>query len=780
LNNLTYDNVSKAEDLTLNFNLSATDGDGDTVKAMDELTVTVHSLPTAVEDIATAKVDVDIDGHDQYTGDVTIPAHWSEGTSQHNVHQGETWSVTSHGAESVETSTFNIASASSDHPASVSVNVDQTGFASGDAITVGLYIKDGGHYDLVGTPKPFTADGTATFTGITQSGDYRIQVTAEDKSAGGDLDVTLSGLALTTTTHTTATATVPGGPWSVTAHHETDYVSTSPFTISSASSSNPASVSVYVDVTNFTTGGDEIKVGLYIKDGSHYDYVNNTEQSFTADGTATFNIKATGEYRIQVTAKDHGDDHDESHHGDNHLSVALSNLTYPTITDTTTTTSITGTWSVDSGEAASTETHDITIPAADADHPASVSVHVDQTGLAAGDVITVELYNDDGNLEGTAQSFTVATFPTDGNVTLTGIKASDTYYVKVTADDNSGGNDLHVTLSNLHYDAYTLIPAVDQSITVTAPEFEWDATAVTGNVLENDTTGTGNLVVTQVTFDTEVYPVDLEDGADITTAQGMLHIDANGDYTYTPTEAALTADSPDTFSYTIADVDGYTATSTLTVSIDKDVDADDSGHHFISGTAGADDLHGGDGGDVIYGGDGDDHLHGDDGNDHLVGGAGDDKLFGSDGTDILEGGAGKDELYGGDDSDYLSGGAGDDTLDGGSGNDILVGGAGNDTLTGGAGADIFVVGEGNDTITDYTKAQGDKVDISNVLDTNAGDYLEVSNANDGYDSAKLSILTSDGIEKGSVTFEGIDFADAGSVDALKALVDIDDGTAGST
>jgi len=58
------------------------------------------------------------------------------------------------------------------------------------------------------------------------------------------------------------------------------------------------------------------------------------------------------------------------------------------------------------------------------------------------------------------------------------------------------------------------------------------------------------------------------------------------------------------------------------------------------------------------------------------------------------------------------------TLNGGSGNDILNGGAGKDILTGGTGADTFVLDQIDiaDVITDYKKAEGDKIDLSALLD----------------------------------------------------------------
>lgn len=104
----------------------------------------------------------------------------------------------------------------------------------------------------------------------------------------------------------------------------------------------------------------------------------------------------------------------------------------------------------------------------------------------------------------------------------------------------------------------------------------------------------------------------------------------------------------------------------------------------------------------------------------LSGGDGADQLFGGDGRDYLDGGDGNDYLDGGNDDDTLIGGAGNDILVGGAGNDILVGGAGKDSLTGGTGADRFVFAPGDlgnvitntDTILDFSRAEGDKIDLS--------------------------------------------------------------------
>lgn len=113
-------------------------------------------------------------------------------------------------------------------------------------------------------------------------------------------------------------------------------------------------------------------------------------------------------------------------------------------------------------------------------------------------------------------------------------------------------------------------------------------------------------------------------------------------------------------------------------------------------------------------------ITGNAGNNILSGGGGNDQLFGGDGDDYLDGGDGNDVLDGGNGNDTLVGGAGNDILSGGAGNDILIAGTGKDSLTGGAGADRFVFAPGDlgnsitntDVILDFSRAEGDKIDLS--------------------------------------------------------------------
>ena len=98
-------------------------------------------------------------------------------------------------------------------------------------------------------------------------------------------------------------------------------------------------------------------------------------------------------------------------------------------------------------------------------------------------------------------------------------------------------------------------------------------------------------------------------------------------------------------------------------------------------------------------------------------------------------------------NDSLTGHGGTESLTGGAGNDTLTGGTGNDMLHGGTGADTFRVSAGHDQILDYSKAEGDKIEIA------AGDsYSKVLNDN-GH--AQL-VITNGGVEK-SITFDTISY-----------------------
>jgi hypothetical protein len=256
----------------------------------------------------------------------------------------------------------------------------------------------------------------------------------------------------------------------------------------------------------------------------------------------------------------------------------------------------------------------------------------------------------------------------------------------------------------------------------------------------------------QVTL-TAADAVTLSDtGANIATigAAGIGALAQQGIDTIDATDNAIT--------FTLAQ---YNALGTVHLSVDDVVTVNGTnGTDLIQGQAGSQILNGGAGDDVLFGGDGNDTLDGGSGNDTLNGGTGIDTVTYADATvgvtvnlvaGTATGGAGTDLLsnienvVGSNFNDTIQGGSGTNVIDGGAGNDILIGGGRSDTLTGGAGADTFVYQavsdsptSSHDIITDFSHAEGDKIDVSEIATftfvdhfTHHADQLAVINAGGG-------------------------------------------------
>lgn len=142
---------------------------------------------------------------------------------------------------------------------------------------------------------------------------------------------------------------------------------------------------------------------------------------------------------------------------------------------------------------------------------------------------------------------------------------------------------------------------------------------------------------------------------------------------------------------------------------------------------------------------------------------GDDVIFGFRGEDTLQGGSGDDILIGGHGNDILIGGAGNDQLFGGNGSDTLIGGAGDDILWGGAGADTFkwmlndqgsVDAPAVDTVMDFSKVEGDKIDLKDLL---GGDAELLFTEVDG--KAELHIATQGSGVDQKIVFDNASLAD---------------------
>ncbi len=170
-----------------------------------------------------------------------------------------------------------------------------------------------------------------------------------------------------------------------------------------------------------------------------------------------------------------------------------------------------------------------------------------------------------------------------------------------------------------------------------------------------------------------------------------------------------------------------------------------------------------------------DFLTGDSGANVLNGYGGNDRLYGQDGADVLRG------LDG---NDLVSGGAGDDGVHGGNGNDILWGGAGVDLLKGNAGADRFQfrltsesgLGPLRDTIGDFSRAEGDRVDLA-AIDANtaasgnqAFTFIGTAGFHGVSGELRYAVKAGDAVVVGDVNGDGVaDFAIlVADVPALKA------------
>lgn len=164
-----------------------------------------------------------------------------------------------------------------------------------------------------------------------------------------------------------------------------------------------------------------------------------------------------------------------------------------------------------------------------------------------------------------------------------------------------------------------------------------------------------------------------------------------------------------------------------------------SGSETLYGLDGNDTLDGGGDQDLLVGGLGHDTYHVDNSRDAIVeiAGEGDDKVYASADYSLsanieqlfLSGsarvGQGNDidnRITGAGNDDTLLGHGGLDILYGGAGNDVLIGGTGPDAMYGQSGADrfVFAPGDGNpdpyylDGIGDFSQAEGDKIDLSQL------------------------------------------------------------------
>ncbi|WP_313086131.1 retention module-containing protein [Pseudomonas sp.] len=263
----------------------------------------------------------------------------------------------------------------------------------------------------------------------------------------------------------------------------------------------------------------------------------------------------------------------------------------------------------------------------------------------------------------------------DSNNTISNL-AAGTYRLRLYVLDRSFGNGnatATATLTNIALITTLVTPVIE-------------AAAAAGNVLTdtNNHVGSTNAWGSVDSLGQEGAFISAVNGhsvsgngsTSITGQYGTLSIAANGSYTYTPSANLGNVGKSETFTYTLGQSDGDHDTANLVIKIVNSA--------YIAPTpiTGSGTLNGTSGDDVILGSNAADTLSGKSGDDHLEGKGGTDTLYGNDG------------------------------------NDVLIGGAGDDILIGGAGADTFVWNAGDigkDAIKDFSAADGDKIDLSDLL-----------------------------------------------------------------
>src|SRR5215813_11950086 len=197
------------------------------------------------------------------------------------------------------------------------------------------------------------------------------------------------------------------------------------------------------------------------------------------------------------------------------------------------------------------------------------------------------------------------------------------------------------------------------------------------------------------------------DSLTITSVQGATHgtvAISNGNIVFTP---AASYNGPASFTYTVSDGHGGTATAAVNVNVAA-VDAPvlgqnivgTSGNDSLVGTTGADTIDGKAGADTMAGGAGNDAYYVDGSGDRIVesAGQGTDTVYAADthtlGANVenmvITGTWAGSQYYGNELDNLITGNSSSNWIDAGAGNDTIISGGGGDTISGGDGTDTVV------------------------------------------------------------------------------------------
>jgi T1SS-143 domain-containing protein len=277
---------------------------------------------------------------------------------------------------------------------------------------------------------------------------------------------------------------------------------------------------------------------------------------------------------------------------------------------------------------------------------------------------------DQGNLSNTATAGGTTTY----DVTSAPLTAGKSYRLSVEIEDGGGNPDSGVRLDNIRLTKTT--PGIPTTNTLVA--------AVLGNVLtdanthipSNDPWGAvddeGADDAALMVWDGSSFIDPTVSGTTIVGAYGSLTIESDGEYSYTPNADIANLGEQDVFTYQLVDADGDTDDAQLVITI--------GGTPYVEPVP-------------------------------EVGS----NVTGTSDDDVILGTAGSDTLDGGDGDDHIEGGAGADTIIGGAGDDVLFGGDDADTFVWNSGDEGTSGSPAHDTVVDFNEADGDKLDLSDLL-----------------------------------------------------------------
>ena len=336
----------------------------------------------------------------------------------------------------------------------------------------------------------------------------------------------------------------------------------------------------------------------------------------------------------------------------------------------------------------------------------------------------------------------------NGNDTLVGTDDNDTLQGLGGDDQLTGGKGADVLdggagIDTAHYDLSTQGVGVDLL-------HDQGLAGALGDTFVNIENVTGSAFIDDLTGDDHANVLQGNDGFDTLIGNGgndVLMVGAGNDVLVGGTGADVLdgGDGIDTADYSAAAAavgvhlnlgDGFLgeAAGDRLVSIENFFGSNFG--DFVTGTDGANVLHGGGGNDTLIANSGDDTVFGDAGDDLIVGGPGADRFDGGSGIDTLSYGSstravfvslngnhadggdafgdtisGFENVIGSNQGDTLVGDAGANSLSGGGGDDAVFGSGGSDVIAGGVGADQLNGGDGIDTLDYSGSAAGVRVNL---------------------------------------------------------------------